>query len=101
MRRVFWGDTPPLLVDGIFAVTWALNHVIELNPGGINGPPRIAVLDNQNRARELSDAELEEHKSNADGAEKHLSQYKEILRGAGASSIPAAPPAPDEKDSAK
>ncbi len=94
MRRVFWGDTPPLLVDGIFAVTWTLNHVIELNPGGINGPARIAVLDDHSRARELTEDELQEHISNAQGAEKHLAQYKEILKGADAAPIPSAPPPP-------
>src|SRR5437868_5346019 len=53
MRRVFWGDTPPHLNDAIFAVTWSLKHVIELNPGGINGPQQIAVLDMNNKARLL------------------------------------------------
>jgi hypothetical protein len=58
-------------------------HVIELNPGGINGPPQVATLTlnpkGDPEARILSDDELEEHKNNVEGAEKHLAQYRQIL----------------------
>jgi 20S proteasome alpha/beta subunit len=93
MRRVFWGNTPPNLTDGIFAVTWTLKHVIELNPGGINGPQQIAVLDMNNRARLLKDDEIQEHLSNAEGAEEHLRNYKIMQQGKGAQNLPIPPAA--------
>ena len=34
MRSIFWGDGLPTVQDGTFAVTWALEHAIEVNPGG-------------------------------------------------------------------
>jgi len=92
MRRVFWPDSMPLLNEGIFAVTWTLNHVIELNPGGINGPPQIAILDSKkNQAKILSDAELAEHTNNAKTAERYLGKYKEILQGKNVADIPEIP----------
>ncbi len=32
--------------QGAFVVTWALDHAIAVNPGGVNGPVRLAVLRN-------------------------------------------------------
>lgn len=84
MRKVFWHDKPPRINEGIFAVYWALQHTIELNPGGINGPIQIATIaqtEKGYRARLLSDAELSEHNDNVEGAIKHLEGYKEILQG--------------------
>ena len=95
MRRVFWADpkdSPPNLNEGTFIVTWTLNHVIELNPGGIAGPPQIAVFDSAKRkARLLSDAEIQEHLGNAQGAEKYLGAYKNVLQEGGREKIPPAP----------
>ena len=91
MRRVFWGDTPPQLNEAIFAVSWTLRHVIELNPGGINGPAQIAVLDAKGRARLLQDSELQEHLSNSEGAESYLRGYRDVLQGKSAKSIPDLP----------
>jgi 20S proteasome alpha/beta subunit len=92
MRRVFWGDTPPHVNEGIFAVTWALQHVIELNCGGIAAPAQLAVLDSEKRkARLLGDEEIQEHISNAQGAEKHLQSYRDILQGKKGEPIPPPP----------
>ena len=78
MRSVFWKDRPPSVQDGTFAVTWALEHAIEANPGGINGPIRVAVLERGTTsgaslsARFLDDWELEEHKENIAAAKDQL-----------------------------
>ena len=97
MRRVFWGDTPPHLNEGIFAVTWTLKHVIELNPGGIAPPAQIAVLDaNKKQARLLTDEEIQEHINNAEGAEKHLQSYRDILQGKKGEAIPLPPSSPPQ-----
>jgi 20S proteasome alpha/beta subunit len=44
MRRVFFKTSRPKLHEGIWIVTWTLEHAIELNTGGINGPIQIAIL---------------------------------------------------------
>lgn len=88
MRRVFFPNDQPTVKEGLFITTWALMHTIELNPGGINGPPQIATLatnaKGEAEAHLLSDDELEEHKNNAQGAEGHLSRYREKLSASGA-----------------
>jgi hypothetical protein len=98
MRRVFWKDTMPTLSDGIFAVTWALEHTIDLNPGGINGPKQIGVLRTAAggavEARLLTDDELREHENNVNGAEQHLAQYRVLQSDAGAQPIPMPEPEP-------
>ena len=84
IRRVFFKDSVPNVTEGIFVTAWALQHAIELNPGGINGPPQIATLrntDNKPVAKVVDDAELQEHIANVEGAEEHLGKYKSILRG--------------------
>ncbi|MGD0815689.1 MAG: hypothetical protein ABSA83_19015 [Verrucomicrobiota bacterium] len=97
LKRVFWREVQPLVDEGVFAASWTLQHVIELNPGGINGPPQIAVLqplsekDPQLRARLLDDAAISEHLDNVTAAEKHLGNYKESLKSRG-KPIPNPPP---------
>ena len=64
MRSIFWDDGMPSVQDAILPVTWTLQHVIDVNPGGINGPMRIAVLQEDSQqsgnpvARILDDNEL-------------------------------------------
>jgi hypothetical protein len=86
LRKVFFKETVPNVTEGVFVTMWALQHAIELNPGGINGPAQIGVLTNVGtscKARMLEDSELQEHIANVNGAEAHLSKYKEILLGTG------------------
>ena len=48
---------------GVFATAWALEHVVDCNPGGVDGPISIAVLErNRNNlaARRIRDEELDE-----------------------------------------
>jgi 20S proteasome alpha/beta subunit len=106
LRKVFFPETVPSVTEGIFIAMWALQHAIELNPGGINGPAQIAVLrntDGKPEAKLLDDSELQEHIANVAAAEAHLAKYKDILRGV----VPAdagtlvdeqkIPPAPPEE----
>lgn len=89
LKRVFWPNAQPLVKEAVFAVAWTLQHVIEINPGGINGPPQIAVLvtelgkDPQLKARLLDDDAIAEHLDNVRGAEQHLANYKSMLAGDG------------------
>lgn len=81
MRSIFWVDGLPTIQDATFAVTWALEHAIEVNPGGINGPIRVAVLEQgQERedsfvARILEDGDLQEHKENIGTVKALLREY--------------------------
>jgi 20S proteasome alpha/beta subunit len=102
LRRVFFKDKKPRLKEGLFAVTWALLHAIELNPGGINGPPQVGILRSSGGSKRLTaellnDDQLAEHIDNVRDAERHIAEYRDILAGnapAPASSPPPSPPAP-------
>lgn len=66
--------------EGVFAATWTLDHAIRVNPGGVNGPARIAVLERAEKgrfkARLLDDAELAQHRQNVDEAKQHLREFR-------------------------
>ena len=95
MRRVFWKDDLPSSRDGIFAVTWALQHAIEVNPGGINEPMQIAVLGPDGKgkllARLLEESELAEHRNNVEGAITHLRMYAQASQDGKPLTLPERP----------
>lgn len=97
MRKVFWQDEQPTTQDGIFAVTWALTHAIDCNPGGINGPIQIAEMTSKkgNKARLLSDDELAEHRQNVAGVEEHLREYPKKLLGEAGADVESPPATPE------
>ena len=83
MREVFWRDGLPSVQDATFAVTWSLDHAIQVNPGGINGPVRIAVMekyDGRYRARLLKGEDLEEHRQNIEQAKERLRTFSASQR---------------------
>lgn len=91
MRRVFWDDGMPSLQDGIFIATWTLQHAIDVNAGGVNGPIQLAILTKDGNARMLSEDELTEHLENVSGVVAHLRAYKDKLSGISTLSIPEVP----------
>jgi hypothetical protein len=93
---VFWNDGPPSLQDGIFAATWVMDHAIAINPGGVNAPLRIAVLEHTGqgyKARLLSDEEIAPHRENVKGAKDYLRGYKDRHNPEAAPDLPAVPAA--------
>lgn len=76
LRRIFWPDSIPKVVDGIFAIMWTLHHSILVSPGGVAGPIHLAVLSkgkgNELSARLLRDEEIGEHRQHVSMAEEHL-----------------------------
>jgi 20S proteasome alpha/beta subunit len=91
MREVFWAKGQPTVQDATFAVTWTLDHAVQVNPGGINGPVRIAVMEKRSsryEARILQDADLEEHRQN-------IQQAKDRLRSFPSTQNAAAPGTPE------
>jgi len=80
MRQVFWQDGLPSVEDASFVVTWAIEHAIQVNPGGVNGPTRIAVLEAGKKgrlsARILDNEEVDLHRQNIDDAIEHLREFR-------------------------
>lgn len=76
LRKVFWGSTLPNLQEGIFCVTWVLEHSIDVNPGGVKEPIGIAVLEynDQNKltARILEISEIDQHRQDIEEARRSL-----------------------------
>jgi 20S proteasome alpha/beta subunit len=91
MRNVFWGDGMPSLQEGIFIATWTIEHAINLNAGGVNGPIQLSVLTKDGKARLLDEGELAEHKENVSGVVAHLRAYKEKFSGISAVPLPKIP----------
>ena len=89
VRKIFWEDKQPSLNEGIFGTIWALNHVIDVNPGGIGNPVQIGVLDNSAKsAKLLTERELEEHIEYVNDFEKYMKRYKKEFFGNHSKEIP-------------
>jgi hypothetical protein len=96
MRRAFWQDGVPSVSDAVFVVTWTLQHAIDLNTGGVNGPIRMAVLekhDGKYSARHLDVMELEEHQQHINDTYAGLFKLRNERRSAAADEIPEVSPA--------
>lgn len=69
LRQMLWPAAQPNIREGTFAALWAVEHAIECNAGGVNGPARLAVLQKDGsdfKARLLSEADLAEHRQAID-----------------------------------
>ena len=78
LRSTLLQGATPNLHTGIFVACWALLHACEVNPGGINEPIRLAVLEPHEgdfRARFLPDEELEEHRTLVRAANNHIAEF--------------------------
>ena len=83
LREVFWESEMPTVQEASFAITWTLEHAIQYNPGGVNGPPRVAVIERQKGklgTRILSEAELDEHKQSIGAAKDALKRFRDYLQ---------------------
>jgi 20S proteasome alpha/beta subunit len=103
LRRVFFEGGMPKLQEGVFVTYWALQHAIELNAGGIQGPPRIGIIEKSDaakgwKARMLTPDDLEEHRSSMEEAEKHIAAFRPILAGRAVRPSPPTTPAPKLSD---
>lgn len=81
MREIFWVSGSPSVDDATFAVTWALDHAVAVNPGGVNGPVQIAVLERTKKSelkcRFLAEDELEMHRLSIREAKDELRTWSE------------------------
>jgi 20S proteasome alpha/beta subunit len=75
----------PTVREGVFLATWAVQHVIDVNPGGVAGPIRVAVLEKDQLgkyiARELPDTEIGEHQQAIESARDALRDWRKNIGG--------------------
>ena len=80
IREVFWQKDRPSVEDAIFAATWTLEHAVALNPGGVNEPIGVAVLERQKKghlsARVLGPQELDQHRQHVQAAKESLGDFR-------------------------
>lgn len=93
------GSKQPSVREGVFLATWAVQHVIETNPGGVAGPIRVGTFDTSDdgtfHARSLPNDEIAEHQQAIESAAEALRSWRNQLQsGAAAQDIPAPPEAP-------
>ena len=84
LRSVFWKNKSPKLREGIFLTLWALLHACEVNPGGINEPIKIAILESKKGqlfARFLTEDELDEHRNMIESATNHMASFRDVVLG--------------------
>ncbi|HUT24798.1 MAG TPA: hypothetical protein VM492_10685 [Sumerlaeia bacterium] len=94
MRRIFWTEGPPKLSEGVFAVVWTLSHTIDVNPGSINEPIQVAVLEHARGrlcARPVPDGELDEHRSAVGEAEESLRKWRDAIQESKPAELPRPP----------
>ena len=79
LRRVFWPDNPPPVSEGKLYVCLALDHVIHLNTGGIQGPMQIAEIrkdpSGKFKATIINESDMEEHIENVRSLYDYIKDY--------------------------
>jgi len=95
----FCENGPPTVREAVFLATWAVQHVIDTNAGGVDGPIRIAVLEKDGAGnfvgRELQDTEIDTQQEVVTSAKAALKEWKNgIYSGRAAEGVPPPPSLP-------
>ncbi len=90
---------PPGVHLATFLAAWAVQHVIDVNPGGVAGPIRIAVFERDAAgifaARELPPTEIDAHVQAIDDAAQALRDWRQAIQtGTAAGNVPPPPQPP-------
>lgn len=89
------GQSPKVHLAAFLAV-WTVQHVIDVNPGGVAGPIRVGVIQreetNNFAARELSVAEIDAHSLAIQDAAQALRDWRNGIQSETAAGNVAAPP---------
>jgi hypothetical protein len=96
LSDIFCPNGQPSVREAVFLATWAVQHVIDTNPGGVAGPIRIATLEQAAgglAARDLPDTEIEEHRQAIESAAQALRSWRDSLQSGVAAQNVADPPA--------
>jgi hypothetical protein len=101
LTDVFCPGGRPTVREGIFLAAWTVQHVIDVNPGGVAGPVRIATLERDDTgvltARALPTDEINEHLQAVESAAIALRRWRdEIQSGSAAADAPEPPTPPQE-----
>ena len=93
LRDTVWKDGAPTVEEAILAAVWTLQHVCDLNTGGVKEPLHIAVLDRdpgtqKYRPRKLDETQLAEQRDLVNDAKDYLSNYREAFKAKNAPKVP-------------
>lgn len=87
---------PPKVSLATFLAIWTVQHVIDVNPGGVAGPIRVAIIERDSAggysARELPQAEIDLHVQATDDAAGALRAWSQAIQGG--QPLGSAPPPP-------
>lgn len=84
IREVFWQEGPPSVNQALFALTWTLDHAVQVNPGGVKDPISVAVLEEDQQggspsAYRLDEEELGEVRISIEDAKETLREFPNQL----------------------
>jgi 20S proteasome alpha/beta subunit len=95
---VFCPKGAPTVREAIFLAAWAVQHVIETNPGGVAGPIRMATFRADDtgdfHALELPDTEIDEHLQAIESAAAALRKWRDEIQSGHAADDAPEPPTP-------
>lgn len=94
--RVFFKDELPTIRQAILYTTWTLQHAINVNTGGVNGPMRIATLELSERKPVVTkldevDGSLQEGMTMVNDAETHLKKCLDEIGSPAVDPLPVPP----------
>jgi 20S proteasome alpha/beta subunit len=94
-QSIFWKDGPPDVKGGTLTAYWSLAHACDLNPGGVNYPIHITILDSGKGAvRTLDEHQKAELKDMVSAATLHFAGFKDVLTGQSTPDNAPQPPVP-------
>lgn len=80
---IFCIGGPPSVSEATFLTAWAIQHVIDTNPGGVDGPIRIAVMERDLHGalntRILTDNEVDDQGQAVESARQSLRDWRDSL----------------------
>jgi len=94
---IFCVSGPPSVSEATLLTTWAIQHVIDTNPGGVAGPIKIAILEESSAGnwvgRQLTQNEIDEHLQAVESGMDALRAWRASLSTTGPGT-PGTPPPP-------
>ncbi len=92
----------PTVREAVFLATWAVQHVIDVNPGGVAGPIRVAAIEKDESgiyiARELPSTEIDDTQQAIESALDALRDWRKSIGGgstANTQGVPQPPSSPN------
>lgn len=89
---IFCVNGPPTVSEAVLLTTWAIQHVIDTNPGGVAGPIKIGVMESNQGAigtvQLLSDNEIDDHRQAVKSATDALRLWRDGFANGAANIAP-------------